>query len=260
MISQHEYRLLQTAFMFYSRIPVSSDLPYSEELLNQSRKYFTTVGLVVGLIIALSYSIAQSIFPPYLAVIIAVTIGILTTGAFHEDGFADSCDGLGGGWTKEQVLNIMKDSRIGTYGTVGLLFMVSIKVCALIELTDQGVWLWAVIAVSSHTISRMQSSRLIKHYDYVQDIDKSKIKPIANLKLSHEAERFSVLIGLLPCGFLLFESLFLICWGLLLSYLIASVFMKYCERRIGGYTGDILGAVQQLSEVTFLLACVATLP
>ncbi|MCH2191343.1 MAG: adenosylcobinamide-GDP ribazoletransferase [Gammaproteobacteria bacterium] len=254
---KQELVLLQTALMFYTRIPVSSDLPYSEDLLNQSRKYFTTIGLIIGAFVVLSYWIANWFFPYYIAVIISVTAGILSTGAFHEDGFADSCDGLGGGWSKDQVLAIMKDSRIGTYGTIGLLLILMIKLAVLIELANQHFLLWSTIVLASHTVSRLQSSRQIRHYDYVQDVDKSKIKPIANLKLTPEAERFSILIALLPCAFLLFSSIAVVFWGLILSYFSASLFMRYCEKRIGGYTGDILGAIQQISEVVFLLCCVS---
>ena len=159
---RQESVLLQTAIMFYTRIPVSSDLPYSEDLLNQSRKYFTTIGLIVGTIAALAYWVSSWFFPSFLAVIISVAIGVLCTGAFHEDGFADSCDGLGGGWDKEQVLTIMKDSRIGTYGTIGLFLMLSAKIAALIELAHQDLMLFSTIIIASHTVSRLQSTRLRK--------------------------------------------------------------------------------------------------
>ena len=257
MLNSHEKNLLLTAIMFYTRIPVTKDLPYSAEMLNQSRKYFTFVGLVIGLITSAVYLIASTVFPIFVAVILSMIASVLATGAFHEDGFADTCDGLGGGWTAEQVINIMKDSRIGTYGTVGLAFILALKCMILIELSNAGLWLWCLYTIAAHMVSRMHSSRLIKHYQYVQDIDKSKIKPIANEPLSQKAGQFGILVALIPCAVMLVDSITMTIIALLITFVVSSQFMRYCSRRIGGYTGDILGAIQQLTEVCFLLTCLA---
>ena len=253
MLNQHEKNLLLTALMFYTRLPVKRDLPYSEELLNQSRKYFTVVGLIIGLIVSLVFTVASSLFSTSIAVALSIIAGILSTGAFHEDGLADTFDALWGGWTKDDVLKIMKDSRIGTYGTVALICMLGLKATLLIELTSNGLWTWCLAVICAHSVSRMHSSRLIKSYDYVQDIDKSKIKPIAKQVLSYDAERFVYLVAIFPCVLLAFSSLSATLLALFLSYLVSSLFMTYCDKRIGGYTGDILGAIQQISELFFLL-------
>lgn len=256
---KHQFNLLLTALMFYTRIPVSKDLPYSPELLNQSRQYFTAVGLVVGALVCLVFLAAQAAFPTLIAVALSMIASILITGAFHEDGFADSCDALGGGWKPEQILTIMKDSRIGTYGTVGLIGILGLKFLVLSELAVGGSVFWCLCVISAHTSSRFHSSRLIKHYEYVQDIDKSKVKPIADAPLSQYAERFSLCVALIPCLMLTPLSLWAPVLGLTLAYFTSNVFMRYCERRLGGYTGDILGAIQQITEVVFLLSCLATL-
>lgn len=257
MQTRYQLNLLLTALMFYTRIPVSKELPYSPELLNQSRKYFTCVGLIVGVLVCLVFLLAQTILPLPIAIALSMIASVLITGAFHEDGFADSCDALGGGWEPKQILTIMKDSRIGTYGTVGLVGMLGLKFLLLLELASSSVALWCLCCIAAHTISRHHSSRLIKHYEYVQDIDKSKVKPIADAPLSRNAEVFSLLIALLPCALLAFNNLLLPVIAYALTHWSANQFMRYCERRLGGYTGDILGAIQQITEVVFLLTCVA---
>ncbi len=254
---EHERSLLLNALMFYTRIRVPKDTPYSPELLNQSRKYFTTIGLIVGGICAITYLLAATILPLNVAVLLSIIVSILTTGAFHEDGFADTCDALGGGWQAEQVLTIMKDSRIGTYGTVGLVLMVGLKFLLLCHIAALGDWAFCLCVIAAHTISRQHSSRLIKHFNYVQDIDKSKVKPIAAAPLSKRAEEFSWFITLLSAIALAFYAPWAALVGMIVSYWLSTRFMRYCERRVGGYTGDILGAIQQLGEVSFLLACVA---
>lgn len=254
-----EATLFLTALMFYTRLPVTKNLPYSTDLLNRSRKYFTSIGLVVGGLVCCSFLLAQAVFPMSVAVALSIVISILLTGAFHEDGFADSCDALGGGWKPEQILTIMKDSRIGTYGTVALICILGLKFIVLLEIANIGVWLWCACVLAAHTVSRYQSSRVIAHHQYVQDIDKSKIKPIADAPLDKTAERFSLVVGLLPCTLLAIESVGAVIAGVGLAYFSANAFMSYCARRVGGYTGDILGAIQQLSEIVFLLSCLALL-
>jgi len=258
MINDNEKHLFFNALMFYTRIPVPTDTPYSPALLNQSRKYFTVIGLIIGGIACVSYLLAQLFMPTSLAVLLSMIASILATGAFHEDGFADTCDALGGGWTTEQVLTIMKDSRIGTYGTVGLIGILAGKYSALLQLSQLTPTAWCLCVLAAHTTSRLHSSRLIEHYEYVQDIDKSKVKPIAAAALNHQAARFSLLVAIAPCLILSFYSFWSVLLGLALGYLASNKFMAYCKTRIGGYTGDVLGAIQQLTEVLFLFCCLVT--
>ena len=115
-----EIRLFFTALMFFTRLPCPAWVGYSESYLNHSARYFPLVGVIVGGIGGLTFWLAQLIWPPSIAVLLSMLATIAVTGAFHEDGLADSCDGFGGGWGKEQVLAIMKDSRLGTFGAIGL--------------------------------------------------------------------------------------------------------------------------------------------
>lgn len=251
-----QWQLFLIAIMFYSRIPVPKSLPHSEDLLNQSRAYFPAVGLLIGTICSLSFLLLNCVLPLNLSVAISIAIGVLITGAFHEDGFADSCDGLGGGWSKQQALKIMKDSRLGTFGSIGLLLLMTIKFLTLFETSKIDPALFCLVVIFSHTASRLLASSVIEFYSYVQDADISKIKPITNIKLTYQAWLISIgtllfaTILAVPNKHILFITLVLVffCAGI-----VGWLFSQYCQKRIGGYTGDTLGATQQLCEITIYI-------
>jgi len=239
------------ALMFYTRIPVPKHALHSQQVLNKSRKYFPLIGIIVGLIAASTYTVASFVFSAELSIALSLASGVLITGAFHEDGFADTCDGFGGGWTHDQVLRIMKDSLIGTYAGVGLLLLFGTKFLALIEIIT--------FYVSGHTLSRAISSTMIDFFDYVQDIDKSKVKPITEDKLALTDVAVSMFITILPLIFLAALTPVIVILASLLSIAVGLAFMGYSRHRIGGYTGDVLGATQQLSELAFYLGFAACL-
>ena len=250
------------ALMFYTRIPVSSNARHSDYILNKSRLYFPVVGWIVGLIAVLIFILSSQLFSDNIAILLSIVASVLATGAFHEDGFADSCDGLGGGWSTEQVLTIMKDSRVGTYATIALILLLASKFLALLELSQTSLLLFAAIYICGHTVSRMLSSLVIEGLNYVQDIDKSKIKPIANSKLETAELCFSIALAAVPVCLLLFSFpnlLFEVSISITAAALSAFVFARYSVRRIGGYTGDILGAIQQTTELVFYMGMLACL-
>jgi len=181
---------------------------------------------------------------------------ILVTGAFHEDGFADSCDGFGGGWEKEQVLTIMKDSRVGTYAVIGLVLLLATKFFALFELAQLNLSLLIITLINGHCLSRLGASLAIETLDYVQDIDKSKVKPMTASKLSRNELVCSILFSLPFFICLLFfkPSYLLVLVPLGITFYLC---VRYFKKRIGGYTGDCLGALQQLLEVCFYLSVLA---
>ncbi|GAA6137693.1 adenosylcobinamide-GDP ribazoletransferase [Arenicella sp. 4NH20-0111] len=257
LFNHHEKTLFYTALMFYTRIRVPVNTPYSEDLLAESRKYFTSIGLVIGAIACTTFLFFQLFLPLSISVMLSMISTVLATGAFHEDGFADSCDGFGGGWNANQVLTIMKDSRIGTYGTVALIGILSVKFGLLYELATISPAAWCLCTLSAHTVSRQHSSRVIEHHQYVQDIDKSKVKPIANKPLTHAANLFSNWVALAPCLLLALYSIEAVIIGMVSAYWASKILIQYSAKRIGGYTGDVLGAIQQVTEVLFLLVCVA---
>ena len=251
-----EMRRIAGAIIFYSRIPLPSSW-FSAETSHCSR-YFSLVGWFVGGVCAGVWLLAQMLFSdlswtfPEVTLQIAVLLGmiaaVLLTGALHEDGFADTCDGLGGGWTPEERLRIMKDSRIGTYGALGLVFLVLLKFFALLQIeTEILPWVW----LAGHALSRFVSISQLRFADYVQVAAKSKSGSMT--ELSGVDLIVNGAFGLLPLFFIGIQV-----WpGLLAVVIVWWVLMIYFKRKLGGVTGDCLGATQQLSEVVFYLGLAA---
>ncbi|HEY85243.1 MAG TPA: adenosylcobinamide-GDP ribazoletransferase [Chloroflexi bacterium] len=240
-----QLHLFFTALTFFTRLPAPKWVNYSEDYLNPSVRYFSLVGVLVGGIGAIVFWLANLLWPTAVAILLSMIATILTTGAFHEDGFADSCDGFGGGWGKMQVLNIMKDSRIGAYGAVGIGFMLALKFFAL-NAIDPQILPWLLIA--GHSLSRFASTTLIYTCQYVREDALSKAKPLAR-KMSAGELLAAALFALMPLLLLTWRY-----WLLLIPVAIAIWLLgRYFVRRIGGYTGDCLGAAQQVTEVIFYL-------
>lgn len=239
------------ALMFYTRIPVPFRIPYSDEMLNRTTRYFPLVGLLIGGIGAGAYALASLAFPPVIALLISMATTIFVTGAFHEDGFADFCDGFGGGYTSpERILEIMKDSRLGTYGAVGLVFMLATKFISLNSLPTEKIIPTLIIG---HTISRLMPVLIIFTTSYSRTDGKSKTKPIG--KRGKWSDLFFA--ALIPLASLVWLQWQIVLVVLAVLLVITLLFGRYLLKRLGGYTGDCLGAIQQLSEITFYLILVA---
>jgi adenosylcobinamide-GDP ribazoletransferase len=243
---RHQLEYFFAAIRFFTRLPVPAWVGHSAEGLNRAARYFPAVGLLIGLIAAIVYGLASLAWPKTLALLASMAATIYATGAFHEDGLADSVDGLGGGWSKEQVLTIMKDSRLGSYGAVALVLVLLGKFLALVELRE--VWIPAAM-IAGHALSRFCSTTLIYFLDYVREDEQAKSKPLATA-----LTRGEVLVAGL---FALFGLLMLPPGPALRATLFAALVTVYCarlfKRRLGGYTGDCLGATQQLTELAFYL-------
>lgn len=245
-----EIHIFLTALMFFTRIPCPKWVNHDPEYLRQSSKYFSLVGIIVGSIGASTFYGASLIFSTEISLLLSICATIYATGAFHEDGFADVCDGFGGGWTKEKILLIMKDSRLGTYGVLGILLLLATKFLALREINPS---LIPLILISGHSLSRFIATTLIYTHPYVRDTDDSKAKPAAK-SMTTKMLVISGVFGILPLLFFQNLWIFLVIIPMYLSKLfLAAKFKKW----IGGQTGDCAGAVQQLSEVIFYLTLVA---
>lgn len=246
---RNEIKILFTALMFYTRIPCPKWVDHSEEYLNKASKYFPLIGILVGGISALSFWLFQFLFSFEIALLLSMITSILTTGAFHEDGLADVCDGFGGGWTKEKILDIMKDSRVGTYGLVGLALLLLLKWTVLKSFTNETI---IIALISGHAISRLNAISLIVTENYAREDLLSKVKPLAT-RMSIGDFLIAMMFGLAPL-FLFQDIMVLLVLPplLLLRWYLAA----YFNRWIGGYTGDCLGTVQQVSEVVFYLSLI----
>jgi adenosylcobinamide-GDP ribazoletransferase len=238
------------ALRFFTRLPVPAWVGHSQEALDRAARYFPLVGILVGVLGGLTFMLAAFVLPISIALLFSMAATLLVTGAFHEDGLADAVDGFGGGWDKAQVLAIMKDSRIGSYGALAVALMLLAKFNALLELPDE--WIAASI-VAAHAASRFCSTTLIYALDYVRDDDSSRAKPLAT-RMGAGSLAAAAVFGLAPMTLLPWEAALA---GLLLAALATVLAARYFIRRIGGYTGDCLGAVQQGAELATYVGILA---
>lgn len=261
---KHEWILLLVAVQFLTRIPIPSFKHYDPQWLHQSSRHFPAVGLLVGLLCAGVFWLGSLLFTPLVAAVLSTAFGIKLTGAFHEDGLADSCDGLGGGLTRERTLTIMKDSRLGTYGVLGLVSALLLKITLLASMPLT----MAVLAlIIGHTASRLLCISLLSLLPYGGEIEHAKAKPMA--------QQLTPIQGLYSSGWLILaiilvalifpntmQQIGLAQWLLaMILALIATDYMRrLLRRRLDGYTGDGLGATQQLSEIAIYIGLAASIP
>lgn len=231
------------ALTFYTRLPGPQNQDYTK--LPQATIYLPLVGWVVGAVTALSFYLANLLWQQVIAVILALIVGIFLTGAFHEDGFADVCDGFGGGWGKQRIMEIMKDSFIGVYAVIGLIFILLLKISILSTLPTTTV---PFVLFSGHSISRLFPLLLMQRYNYVRETDSKAA--VAVYKPARRQLILATIVALIPLLLLP-----LICLLSIIPLLLGNVFLgRYFYRHIGGYTGDCLGASQQLTETIFYLS------
>lgn len=250
---KNEIKIFFTALMFYTRIPCPSWVDYSQENLNKATRYFPLVGWIVAAGVAFVFWLSHLIFPITISAVLAMITGVLMTGAFHEDGFADTCDGFGGGWTKERILDIMKDSRSGAYAVIGTILLLLLKFSALVELGKIDIWLGVTVIILANTLSRFSAVYITFFSKYVREDELSKAKPIAK-KLSI-ANFIVASLWVIPAFLLFQEPMFL--FVLLPVFMMTLYLNRYFKKWIGGYTGDCLGATQQINEIVIFLSCLA---
>ena len=250
------------ALQFFTRIPVTGRLAawvgYSPAMLRASAGHFPGIGWVVGAVAAaVLYGALQMLPPGALGALVAAVLSTAATawltGAFHEDGLADTADGLGGGLTRERALAIMKDSRIGSYGTVALLLVLMLKLALIAAIAERGAAVAAASVLGAHVWSRLAPLIVMRALPYVGDADGSKSKPLADA-----VSRTGLLVGCLwsfPALALVGAAqgapqtiVALVLWALAWVYM-----LRLLSRRLQGFTGDTLGATQQLCEVALLL-------
>lgn len=257
---KRQWRYFLLAVGFFTRLPVPSVPDFHESDLNHSARYFPLVGLLIGLLAAITWWLASWLLPPALAVLCSMAATIYVTGAFHEDGLADSADGLGGGMDRARKLEIMQDSRLGSYGAIALVGVLLFKFQALSSLTP-AILPFAMIA--AHTGSRLAAVYIMVTASYVRS--SGKAKPLATT-LTTQDIWFASAVGL-------------VCWlgfaamlGVNHTAISAGRFMlitglpvlgiwwwwrRLIVRHLQGYTGDTLGATQQLTELAFYLGLLA---
>jgi len=244
-----EIRLLLTAVQYFTRIRVPAWVGHAQEQLAGAVRYFPVVGLIVGASGAATLWLVAHVLPTPLPVILATVVTVLMTGAIHEDGLADTCDGLAGGATRERALEIMKDPRIGVFGAIALILMLLLKISAL---SVMPVWTAMAALIAAHAFSRFCAVLISFAGRYVGSAERSRAAPVVQ-RVKVGDVMIAALFGLpalVLCGR---EAIVAVVVALVLLGLV----FRWCVQRIGGYTGDTLGAAQQITETGFYLALLA---
>ena len=238
------------ALQFFTRIPITGRLAqwvgYSPAMLRASAAHFPAVGWVVGAL------------GPLVAAVLCTVVTVLVTGAFHEDGLADVADGLGGASTRERALEIMKDSRIGAFGAIAVVLALGLKFALLAALAGHGAFVACAALLAAHVLSRLAPLAVMRASPYVGG-EGGKAKPMADA-VSGTAVFVAVLWSLPAAALLVISGGVLNGVAALAAAALVALFMvRLLRRRLGGFTGDGLGATQQLSELAIYLALAARL-
>jgi adenosylcobinamide-GDP ribazoletransferase len=245
----NELKRFLAALQYFTRLPVPRWVGHSQSLLDDSVRYFPAVGLVVGVLGAAVLLAAQTLWPAAVAVALSMVATLLLTGAFHEDGLADAVDGLGGGLDRSRALEIMKDSRIGAFGAIALGMALLLK---FVMLNSVPSWRAALLLPAGHAVSRLGAVFIMTTMTYARETDDSRSKPLVQ-----HVSRVSVVIAAATGVAALLPLRLAGALGLLAVVVVSLAWGRYLQGRLGGYTGDCLGAAQQLGECAFYLACTA---
>lgn len=252
----HEARLALIALQFLTRVPVPARVGFEPAWLHASARYFPLVGLFVGAVGALVLWLAAALWPVPVAAGLSIAATVWLTGGFHEDGLADTCDGLGGSVSRERALQIMKDSRLGSYGALGLMLVLGLKAAALASLAEAGIANALTATTLAHGASRAAAVALLRVLPYAGDVEHAKAKPMAQ-----QVSRVGVavacawpLLAALALGGLQLAPWRAIFAALAAAAVSAALCARWFRRRLAGYTGDTLGGAQQFSELAMLLA------
>lgn len=256
-----QLRLFLVALQFYTRIPVTGRLAewmgWDATRLGRATRFFPLTGIIVALGQSLVYVAASLALPHAVAVLLAMAAGILLTGAFHEDGWADFCDAFGGLVGRARTLEIMRDSRIGAYGAIGVAMLLLLRFEALAQLEPD--WIVATL-VCAAAFSRGCAVLVMSSLPYAREEGDAKAKPIAESVRAVDA-LLAVLMAIAP-------ATALAVWtgdarpavlGGAFALIATALVRRLIRRRLAGFTGDCLGAVQQVAEIAFVLGLLAGL-
>lgn len=241
-------RAFLSAVQFLTRLPTPAWTGWEAGRLDRAAPHFALVGGMVGAVCGGVFVLAGMAFAPPIAAILALAAGMALTGALHEDGLADFADGLGAR-DRARMLAVMKDSRVGAFGVLALVVVLALKVAALSALPPLA---GAAALVGAHGVSRAGLYPTIKALDYARDEGDAKVAPISRAVVRGDWVRALAfaLATLAPAAILLPATPF--AFALVLAALAALAAFRAMRARLGGWTGDALGAQQQLTETAFL--------
>jgi adenosylcobinamide-GDP ribazoletransferase len=253
------------ALQFFTRVPlgarVSGWVGYSPELMRAATAHWPGVGWLVGALAALGFATLRLLLPDVdgaalVAAVLSTGLTVLLTGALHEDGLSDVADGLGGSHEQARVLEIMKDSRVGAFGVLALVLVLLLKLALLVMLDDLDFALVLAGLLAAHVSSRFWPLLLIRLLPHVGQAGHSKSRPLAEqISTSSLIVAFVWLLPALALVQWWIDDVFWL-WPLLASGLAFVAMWRLFARRLQGFTGDCLGATQQLCELAFYFGLV----
>ena len=236
--------------MYFTRIPWVRNAPYDEKAQREALKYFPLIGWLVGAIGGAVLYVGSFYFSAPVAVVLALFVLVMLTGAMHEDGLADTADAFGGGYNPERILAIMKDSRTGAFGVIALILVFAFKIGVLVEMVHIDIFEAVVALMFAQAASRFVVLLIPATLDYVQSSPESKSSTMVGRRFPPSSVAVGGLIVAIPLLLMNSTAYWIaVIAGLLTSLILA----RYFRERIGGYSGDCLGATQQIAEVVIYL-------
>jgi adenosylcobinamide-GDP ribazoletransferase len=233
------------ALQFMTRLPVPRTEAPSQQDLGQAAAFFPLVGVIVGLSAALAFVLLQRVLPLSASVLGAMIVAAFLTNGLHEDGFADVFDGFGGGWSRERTLQIMRDSRIGVYGALALIFLVLGKLELLSALSPDRIWRWSIVG---HVAGRWAPLALGAWLPPASDEGLGRL-------VAKRSGALEIVIGTIT---LIVALIVILPWQAALIAFLVTAFVTlisglYFRRRLQGITGDCMGAAVQFTELALYL-------
>lgn len=242
-------KIMLACISYFTRIPVWKITDLSSVNMKQTARFFPFIGWITGAVTAFVFIYSSMVLPKEIALLLAIASSLLLTGAIHEDGFADFCDGFGGGYTKQRILEIMKDSSTGVFGALGIIMVLAIKFTALLNIP---IHLILPVLIIGNSLSRMCSISFTYTHAYAREDNTSKSSVF--IKKPNLLELISIMgFGIIPFAFLPEKYSIISLLLIIPVYLLKILLGVYFKRKIGGYTGDLMGATQQLCEIAFYL-------
>lgn len=237
------------AVQFMTRIPININLEVKREDFQKTVKFFPIIGLIIGCFEAIIYCISNKFFSNTIATFMTILFHVIITGGMHIDGLSDTIDGIFSGRSKERMLEIMKDSRIGTFGALAIIFLILGKIIFLTKIPQNNI---IKLIIITPVISRTMNIFLMYKRKYARTIEGMGDLFIGVL------ERKNYIIALVS-GILISIIIFKL-YGIIIffiSFLFTILFRNYIEKKIDGITGDILGASDELNELfIYLITCI----
>ncbi len=234
---------------FLTRINIVKQSVWTEQSFGESVKFFPAVGAVLGIICAGVLGAINFLNLPLLTGAVGFSLLIILTGGIHCDGLMDSADGLFSGREREKILEIMKDSRAGSFGVVSMILVAAIEISTLAELARLSTWFLCTAIYSAPIIARLMMVVTIGAFPYARKSGMGKAFAKFTKRRTIIFATFEAILFLLPLIFI--SKIFLICAALasLFSLIVTWKFATFATEKIGGVTGDIYGAVTTLSEM-----------